>query len=315
MDSSKKEISCCSAGPKPPRLKLIECTHPTICALAKHTLHRMESSKRKNGSCSIVNMRILGSGIFRCVGAGVDIVREYFYPMTESIADRLIHIGATPPKGGKGQGPSWRGRNSTGGKGKGRRPPPPTTTVGLPPPPQQPYFSWNEASEDKMMLVTNVTNPVYIGQDRTFFCKVSPFYYAQGIVWGISYTNQSMEYVDGHRHDIQFTLMGAGGKMRRSRHLDILLGHNMVSLTITIEEHLDFLTCYAPIWNSTEWGKKTIELEKHVPKAPTVEGPATTHFAWYLNDTKKKLECTFEGTPKPTVLWRKGNRVMWEYIR
>lgn len=58
-------------------------------------------------------------------------------------------------------------------------------------------YNWNDADPLKMMLVTKLRSPVYIGQNRSFYCRVSPFYYAQGIVWGVSFTNQSMEFYDG----------------------------------------------------------------------------------------------------------------------
>lgn len=91
-------LMCCAAGQKPPKLKLVECDHPTICALAKHSLHVMESGKKRELGCSMVQLHSLRAGVFRCVGAGIDVVREYFYPM--------------PEKGGR-----WGGKGRGGGKG------------------------------------------------------------------------------------------------------------------------------------------------------------------------------------------------------
>lgn len=111
MNSTSREITCCTSHQKPPKLKLVECAHPTVCALAKHTLHTMESAKKRKDSCSTVSMRTLRAGVFRCVGVGIDVVREYFFPMPEVVMGPWGRGGGGKRGGGKG------GRGGPGGGG------------------------------------------------------------------------------------------------------------------------------------------------------------------------------------------------------
>lgn len=70
----------------------------------------MESAKKRKSSCSIIPLRALRAGIFRCVGAGIDAVREFFYPMPDS-----LRFGPPPPpkKGGSGKGLRWGGKRKS----------------------------------------------------------------------------------------------------------------------------------------------------------------------------------------------------------
>lgn len=169
-------------------------------------------------------------------------------------------------------------------------------------------YDWNEADEQKMMMVTKLNSPLYVGENRTFSCRVSHFYYAQGLVWGITFANQSIVYLNGReprKDQRRHRWPGAG-----IRHFDILLGKNQQMLDLIIDKDLQNVTCYAPIWNSTEWGKKSIIFDGvKQPTAPKLLGGGITSksYSWYLNDTKKSLKCEFSGEPMPKVLWQKGN--------
>ncbi|CAL8084665.1 unnamed protein product [Orchesella dallaii] len=298
IDSNKKEITCCSAGPKGPKLKLVQCDHPTICALAKHTLHKMESSKKRNGSCSTIGMRFRRAGVFRCAGAGIDIVREYFYPMPEMPQHPFMQEKPTKKPGSKDE------KDSTDASVTSTTSATPTKDA------PDPYFDWKEADQTKMMLVTKIKGPLYVGENRTFLCRVSPFYYAEGIVWGVGFKNESMQYYNGLDGKVPDLFGGHGHPAINNRHFQILLGHNQAYLDITIEKQLDSLVCFAPVWNSSEWGSKAISFEVKMPTSPTIHGKDLKQVTWYLNDTMKSLVCDFDGEPTPKIIWKRGNRTL-----
>lgn len=156
-----------------------------------------------------------------------------------------------------------------------------------------------------MMLVTKLTGPVYIGENRTFSCRVSHFYYAQGLVWGITFANQSISYLNGREKTDDHG--GHGHWSKNIHHFKILQGNNQQMLDITITADLQNITCYAPVWNSTEWHKKSLNIMVKSPTAPQLVGNPHKEYTWYLTDTKKSLQCKFSGEPLPTVTWQKGN--------
>lgn len=156
-----------------------------------------------------------------------------------------------------------------------------------------------------MMLVTKLNGPLYVGQNKTFSCRVSHYYYAQGLVWGVTYTNQSEVYLNGREPEVR-----QHGPLGGIRHFEIIFGRNQQLLDFFITEDLQSVTCLAPIWNSTEWGKKSIHFVVKQPTAPVLLGKLNKEYTWYLNDTKKSLDCQFTGEPAPNVVWQKGNETV-----
>jgi hypothetical protein len=58
-------------------------------------------------------------------------------------------------------------------------------------------YSWSDADPDKMMSLTKLTKPFYIGETKKITCDVSPYFFSQGIHWGINYKNETTNLIKG----------------------------------------------------------------------------------------------------------------------
>ncbi|CAG7728866.1 unnamed protein product [Allacma fusca] len=256
FDPVLRQIKCCATGSKPPNLRNIYCEDPITCELRE--VYVMQSGnngiKFKNSSCTVDRVYYRDSGVFRCKGDGIDVVRHFF-------------------------------------SGYGRAEENETSPL---------YFSWQDADPSKLIDVLQHYRPtsgkIYSNQTIYMSCDASYYYFSEGVHWALKWRNKTVQYLNE-----SFTAYQ--GSYRRSE--------VMKTVKLVADMEMESLVCYAPVWNTTDWGSKSHELKIYQSAPPVIVGPVLEEFRYAVNQTNVTIFCMAEnGKPNPIIRWRKNNRVV-----
>ncbi|CAG7718071.1 unnamed protein product [Allacma fusca] len=190
-------FTCCSDNWQPPAMQIVYCDHPTLCDTKKKVLDRIVSNGRRHigKSCTSSKIRFETSGILKCVGSGISVFREYFFPVSLGLSSILFR--------------------------KNNRALPKVEGV--------PYYHWEDVNPVEMISIeSSRNNPViFAGQSLTLKCKPSQYYFAQGAKWLLTWSNHSRLVMDGAESS---PLLSTSMLNSRDSNIDITVGANLTQI-------------------------------------------------------------------------------------